>query len=74
MKFGISVSQIKEVDLVVEAERAGYDFCWVWDTPMLRSNVWALLALVADRNRPYSPRDCANRIVGWLCFRIFSGT
>jgi len=49
MKFGISVSQIKEVDLVVQAEQLGYDFCWVWDSPMIRSNVWALLALVADR-------------------------
>lgn len=49
MKFGISVSQIDEVDLVVEAERVGYDFCWVWDSPMIRSNIWALMALVADR-------------------------
>jgi len=49
MKFGISVSQIKEVDLVIQAEKAGYDFCWVWDSPMIRSNIWALLALVADR-------------------------
>ena len=49
MKFGITVSQIKEVDLVVQAEQAGYDFCWAWDSPMIRSNVWALLALVADR-------------------------
>ena len=49
MKFGISVSQINEVDLVVQAEEAGYDFCWAWDSPMIRSNLWALLALVADR-------------------------
>ena len=49
MKFGISVSQIGEVDLTVEAERVGYDFVWVWDSPMIRSNLWALLALVADR-------------------------
>ncbi len=49
MKFGITVSQIKEVDLVVQAEQVGYDFCWVWDSPMIRSNLWALLALVADR-------------------------
>ncbi|MGK0170452.1 MAG: 5,10-methylenetetrahydromethanopterin reductase [Gammaproteobacteria bacterium] len=49
MKFGISVSQIKEVELVVQAERVGYDFAWVWDSPMIRSNLWALLALVADR-------------------------
>ena len=49
MKFGITVSQINEVDLVVQAENVGYDFCWVWDSPMIRSNIWALLALVADR-------------------------
>jgi 5,10-methylenetetrahydromethanopterin reductase len=49
LKFGITVSQIKEVDLVVRAEQRGYDFCWVWDSPMIRSNVWAVLALVADR-------------------------
>ncbi len=51
MKFGITVSQIHEVDLVVRAEAQGYDFCWVWDSPMIRSNLWALLALVADRTR-----------------------
>ncbi|MGI9325750.1 MAG: LLM class flavin-dependent oxidoreductase [Pseudomonadales bacterium] len=49
MKFGITVSEINEVELAVRAENAGYDFCWVWDSPMIRSNVWALLALVADR-------------------------
>jgi len=49
MKFGISVSQINEVDLAVRAEELGYDFCWVWDSPMIRSNVWAVLALLADR-------------------------
>jgi alkanesulfonate monooxygenase SsuD/methylene tetrahydromethanopterin reductase-like flavin-dependent oxidoreductase (luciferase family) len=49
VRFGISVSQITEVDLTVEAERVGYDFVWVWDSPMIRSNLWALLALVADR-------------------------
>ncbi|MDA0821000.1 MAG: LLM class flavin-dependent oxidoreductase [Proteobacteria bacterium] len=49
MKFGITVSQIKEVDLDVRADQLGYDFCWVWDSPMIRSNLWALLALVADR-------------------------
>ena len=49
MKFGISVSQINEVDLAVAAERVGYDFCWVWDSPMIRSNLWAVMALVADR-------------------------
>ena len=54
MKFGISVSQIHEVDLVIQAENVGYDFCWVWDSPMIRSNLWALLALVAHRTSTIS--------------------
>ena len=49
VRFGISVSQITEVDLAVEAERVGYDFVWAWDSPMIRSNLWSLLTLVADR-------------------------
>lgn len=49
MKFGITLSQINEVELVVQAEKLGYDFCWAWDSPMIRSNVWALLARAADR-------------------------
>lgn len=49
MRFGISVSQITEVDLAVEAERVGYDFVWVWDSPMIRSSLWSVLTLVADR-------------------------
>ncbi|MDG2112748.1 MAG: LLM class flavin-dependent oxidoreductase [Actinomycetota bacterium] len=49
MKFGISVSQISEVDLAVQAEKVGYDFVWVWDSPMIRSSLWSVLTLVADR-------------------------
>jgi len=49
MKFGVCVTQVSEVGLAVEAEQQGYDFCWVWDSPMIRSNVWALLALIADK-------------------------
>ena len=49
MKFGISVSQIKEIELAVRAEKVGYDFCWVWDSPMIRSNLWSVLTLIADR-------------------------
>ena len=54
MKFGIRVSQINEVDLAVRVESRGYDFCWVWDSPMIRSNVWATLALIADRTHHIS--------------------
>ena len=49
MRFGITISQINEVALAVRAEQLGYDFCWVFDSPMIRSDVWAVLALVADR-------------------------
>ena len=56
MKFGISVSQINEVDLAVAAERVGYDFCWVWDSPMIRSNLWAVLgALTLPRQKLPTP-------------------
>ena len=51
MKFGVTVSRFDEIDLAVEAERSGYDFCWVWDSPLLRSNLWVMMALVAERTQ-----------------------
>lgn len=45
----MNVSQVNQIDLAVQGERAGYDFCWVFDTPMIRSNPWAVMALIADR-------------------------
>ena len=49
MKFGVTVSRFDEIDLAVQAEDQGYDFCWVWDSPLLRSNLWVMMALVAER-------------------------
>jgi len=49
MKFGVTVSRFDEIDLAVQAEGQGYDFCWVWDSPLLRSNLWVMMALVAER-------------------------
>jgi 5,10-methylenetetrahydromethanopterin reductase len=49
MKIGMSVSQVSHIDLVVAAEQQGFDFCWVWDSPLLRSNLWSVLTLAADR-------------------------
>lgn len=49
MEFGISCSKIDEVGLVTYAENLGYDFCWVTDSPMIRSNPWAVLALAAQQ-------------------------
>ncbi|MBT6273314.1 MAG: LLM class flavin-dependent oxidoreductase [Chromatiales bacterium] len=48
MEFGISCSKIDEVGLVAHAENLGYNFCWTTDSPMLRSNPWAILALAAQ--------------------------
>lgn len=51
MQFGIVCDRVDDVDLVVEAEAMGYDFCWAFDTPMLRSNPFVLLGLAAARTR-----------------------
>ncbi len=51
MKFGITTSKIDEIGLITHAENLGYDFCWVTDSPMLRSNPWAVLALAAQATR-----------------------
>ncbi len=49
MEFGLTCGGVARVDFVAESEELGYDFCWVGDSPMLSSNPWATLALVAQR-------------------------
>ncbi|MGY9072818.1 MAG: LLM class flavin-dependent oxidoreductase [Acidimicrobiales bacterium] len=49
MKFGITIRQVNEVDLAVRAEAAGYDFVWVFDSPMISSNPWVTMGLIAAR-------------------------
>ena len=51
MEFGISCNKIDEVGVAVHAENLGYDFCWMTDSPMIRSNVWAVMALVAQQTQ-----------------------
>ena len=51
MKFGITTSKIDEIGLITREENLGYDFCWVSDTQMIRSNPWAVLALAAQQTR-----------------------
>jgi 5,10-methylenetetrahydromethanopterin reductase len=51
MEFGISCSKVDDVGLVAHAENLGYDYCWATDSPMLRSNPWAVLALAATRTQ-----------------------
>jgi len=51
MDFGVSCAKIDEIGFVVHAENLGYDFCWVTDSQMIRSNPWAVLALAAQATR-----------------------
>jgi len=49
MEFGLQSWAVADVDFVAHAESLGYDYCWASDSPMLRSNPWAALALIAQR-------------------------
>jgi alkanesulfonate monooxygenase SsuD/methylene tetrahydromethanopterin reductase-like flavin-dependent oxidoreductase (luciferase family) len=51
MEFGVSCGKIDEIGFVAHAENLGYDFCWVTDSQMIRSNPWAVLALIAQQTR-----------------------
>ncbi|MDP6692573.1 MAG: LLM class flavin-dependent oxidoreductase [Alphaproteobacteria bacterium] len=51
MEFGVSCSKIDEIGFVTHAENLGYDYCWVTDSQMIRSNPWAVLALAAQATR-----------------------
>ena len=51
MQFGLTTSKIDEIGLIARAENLGYDFCWVTDSQMIRSNPWAVLALAAQQTR-----------------------
>jgi len=50
VKFGVSIaSHIARTDLAVTAERLGFDSFWGTDSQMLWSDVYAYLALAAER-------------------------
>ncbi len=51
MEFGITSSKIDEIGFISHAENLGYDFCWVSDSQMIRSNPWSVLALAAQQTR-----------------------
>ena len=51
MRFGITCSKIDEVGFITHAENLGYDVAWISDSPLLRSNPWAVMALAAERTR-----------------------
>ena len=46
MEFGVSVGHISAVDFAQHGERLGFTRCWVTDSPLLRSNLFATMAAV----------------------------
>ena len=51
MDFGVTCSNVQDIGLIQLAENLGYDFCWAFDSQMMRSNPWAVLALAAQQTR-----------------------
>lgn len=51
MEFGVTAAKIDDVGFITNAENLGYDFVWVTDSPLLRSNPWAVMALAAQQTR-----------------------
>ncbi len=51
MDFGIMTAKIDEIGYITHAENLGYTHCWVTDSPIIRSNCWAVLALAAQATR-----------------------
>jgi 5,10-methylenetetrahydromethanopterin reductase len=49
--FGIMTAKIDEIGYIAHAENLGYTHAWVTDSPMIRSNCWAVLALAARETR-----------------------
>jgi len=44
-------AKIDEIGYIVHAENLGYTHAWVTDSPIIRSNCWAVLALAARETR-----------------------
>jgi alkanesulfonate monooxygenase SsuD/methylene tetrahydromethanopterin reductase-like flavin-dependent oxidoreductase (luciferase family) len=51
MDFGIMTAKVDEIGYIAHAENLGFTHCWVTDSPMIRSNCWAVLALAAQQTR-----------------------
>ncbi|HEX9497818.1 MAG TPA: LLM class flavin-dependent oxidoreductase [Mycobacterium sp.] len=43
------VTNVESPEVIVEAERLGYNRAWLYDSPALTSDVWVALALAAER-------------------------
>ena len=47
MKFGVSCGFINELGYISHAQNLGFDFAWFPDTHLIRSNIWATMAVAA---------------------------
>src|SRR5438093_4960788 len=60
MDIGIVTAKIDEVAYITHAENLGYSHAWVTDSPMIRSNCWAVLALAAQATRTITLSTAVN--------------
>jgi 5,10-methylenetetrahydromethanopterin reductase len=51
MEFGVSCGYITDIGFVTHAEKLGYDFAWFTDSPLIRSNIWAMMAIAAQQTQ-----------------------
>ena len=51
MKFGMTSSKADQIGLIEHAENLGFDYCWVTDSPMIRSDPFAVLAQAARQTQ-----------------------
>ena len=51
MEFGVTATRIDDIGFFTHAENLGYDFAWITDSPLLRSNLWAVMALAAQQTQ-----------------------
>ena len=51
MHFGVSCGYINDIGFVTHAEKLGYDFAWFPDVPLMRSNIWAMMAVAAQQTQ-----------------------
>ena len=49
MQFGVTATRIDDIGFFKHAENLGFDFAWITDSPLLRSNPWAVMALAAQQ-------------------------
>ncbi|MDD9924585.1 MAG: LLM class flavin-dependent oxidoreductase, partial [Rhodospirillaceae bacterium] len=51
MQFGVTATRIDDIGFFKHAENLGFDFAWITDSPLLRSNPWAVMALAAQQTQ-----------------------